>query len=111
MKNRKPSEGGRSVGPQAPVRKRVGEVTAQERDEIRALFERKNALLELFRGLSESNTLNNTIYEKIVADLGKATTRFTDWWSAKSTQYHWENVSGWQWQIDFDDCSIYLVKP
>jgi CXXX repeat modification system protein len=111
VKNRKRIDGNSAQAVREPVRKRVGEVTAQERDEIRSLFERKNALLELFRSLSESNAMNDTIYERVVADLGKATTRFTEWWSAKSTQYHWENVAGWQWQIDFDDCSIYLVKP
>lgn len=111
MKTRRNTE--KSPGPvgAASGRKRVGEVTAEERDEIRMLFERKNALLELFKTLAEAGSVNDAIYERVVADLGKVTTRFNEWWSAKSTQYQWENIPGWQWNIDFNDCSIYLAKP
>lgn len=90
--------------------KRVGEVTAEERDEVRMLFERKNALLELFKTLAQSGSIGDDLYDRIVADLGKATTRLDEWWAAKSVHYQWENVPGWQWRINFDDGVIYLDK-
>ena len=92
--------------------KKIGQVTAEERDEIRFLFERKNGLLELSRSLVtvDKKTLENSpLYEKIVADLGKVSTKFQDWWDEKSVGYHWESVRGSHWQIDFETCDIYLV--
>jgi CXXX repeat modification system protein len=74
------------------------------------LFERKNALVELCRGLAESGTLTSSpLYEKIVADLGTVTTRLNRWWSEMSAKYQWESVPGCQWEIDFNDASIYLT--
>ncbi|MGA2616103.1 MAG: CXXX repeat peptide modification system protein [Thermoguttaceae bacterium] len=91
-------------------KKRVGQVTIAERDEIRALFERKNALLELFKSLADGEQLNNAVYEKVVADLGKVTTQFDEWWSAMRSKYQWEGAADGHWEIDFDDASIYLAR-
>ena len=90
-------------------KKRVGQVTVEECDEIRTLFERKNALLELFKTLADGDRLDGAIYEKVVADLGKVTTRFDHWWSAMRTKYQWESAANGHWEIDFDDASIYLL--
>lgn len=105
MRNAKKGE---SAAPGAAGRKRVGQVSPEERDQIRALFERKNALLELFRTLADADQVNDTIYERVVADLGKVTTQFNEWWTAKQKKYNWQGIAGGHWDIDFDDCSIYL---
>ena len=89
-------------------KKRVGQVTPEERDEIKVLFERKNALVELFKTLADSSPMNEVIYEKLVADLGKVTTLSNQWWSAKSAKYQWNSAQDGTWEIDFADCSIYL---
>ena len=94
----------------AQPRKRVGQVSAVERDEIRAIFERKNGLAELFRSLTDAPQVNNVIYEKLVADIGAATTRHHEWWSAMSKKYGWPVVPDGRWEIDFDDCAIYLLR-
>jgi len=99
-----------AVGVNAMPRKRVGQVSREERDEIRTLFERKNALTELFRSLAESAQVNSIIYEKLVADLGAATTRQSQWWSSMNLKYGWESAADGRWEIDFDDCSIYLLR-
>ncbi|MGA2033138.1 MAG: CXXX repeat peptide modification system protein [Thermoguttaceae bacterium] len=91
-------------------KKRVGQVTDAERDEIRTLFERKIALLELFKSLADGDQLDNAVYEKVVADLGKVTTRFDAWWSAMRRKYQWESAVNGHWEIDFDDSSIYLLR-
>lgn len=91
----------------------VGKVSLKERDEIRALFERRSGLLELVQSLSQngSGMLDNTVfYEKVVADLGKTTTRFRKWWDDKAKAYGWPGKPGWQWSIDFDTCQISMNK-
>jgi CXXX repeat modification system protein len=93
--------------------KNVGSVTPEERDEIRALFERKNGLAELFRSLvtlDQEELEKSNLYERIVADMGSVTTRFQQWWADKSKKYSWEDVKGYQWEIDFDTCTIFLRK-
>ncbi len=90
----------------------VGRVTPQERDEIQALYERKNGLNELVLSLQDSELLNNPhFYEKIVADLGRTTTRSADWWNEKAKLYGWKNAPGGHWTIDFDSCDILLTTP
>jgi len=97
------------VTPNKPAKKRVGQVTPEERDEIKTLFERKNALTELFKTLAESDSMNSAAYEKVVADLGQVTTRFGQWWAEMSGRHQWESAKNGRWEIDFNDCSIYLV--
>jgi CXXX repeat modification system protein len=88
-------------------KKLLGKVTEQERDEIKFLFERKNGLSELFKIIPEDN---NKVYEKILKDMGETSTKFQLWWDNKSKQYHWENIKGYNWEIDFNTCEIFLVK-
>ncbi|MGE5341300.1 MAG: CXXX repeat peptide modification system protein [Candidatus Omnitrophota bacterium] len=94
-------------------RKWVGKVTEEERDEIQSLFERKNGLIELTRSLTnmeKKDLESSALYEKLVTDMGKVSTKFQKWWDEKSMKYNWENVQGYHWQIDFETCNIYLVK-
>jgi CXXX repeat modification system protein len=91
----------------------VGLVTEGERDEIRALFERKNGLLELFRslsGLSEQELHAGALYEKLVRDMSDNAARFQLWWDTMHRKYSWESVSGCKWEIDFESCTVYRIK-
>lgn len=90
------------------MRKEVGSVSPEERDEIQALFERKNGLSELAKILSSEN---ESLYEKLVRDLGVNTTLFQNWWNEKSKKYQWESADNGNWEIDFSTCKIYLVTP
>jgi CXXX repeat modification system protein len=97
--------------PQGPVV--VGKVSARERDEMQALFERKNGLVELVQSLAQNSggLLDNPVfYEKVVADLGSTTTRSRKWWEEKAKAYGWPNKPGWQWSIDFDSCQITMTQ-
>ena len=84
----------------------VGRITEAERDEIKALFERKNGLAELFRGLPEAAPL----YDRIVQDMGATATKFQQWWDEKSRQYKWKGTAGHHWEVDFEACEILLKK-
>lgn len=88
------------------MRKLVGHVSESERDEIRALFERKNGLVELAKILSSDNP---ELYNKLVSDLGETSTLFQNWWNNMGAKYNWTSVPDGKWEIDFNDCAIYLI--
>lgn len=90
------------------MKKEIGIVSPEERDEIQALFERKNGLNELAKILTSDN---ESLYEKLVKDLGENSTRFQNWWNEKSSKYQWESADNGNWEIDFNTCKIYLVTP
>ena len=88
------------------VRKIVGQVTPEERDEIQKLFERKNGLTELAKIVTADN---NELYEKLVKDMGETGTKFQQWWDEKAKQYNWESHQNGNWEINFQTCEITLV--
>lgn len=87
-------------------KKVVGSVTEQEKNEIQSLFERRNGLNELAMILTAEN---ETLYEKLVKDMGETGAKFQGWWDSMALKYQWESVEGGDWEIDFDTCEIYLV--
>ena len=87
------------------TRKLVGNVTAEERDEIQALFERKNGLAELGKIITADNS---ELYEKLVGDMGRTQTRFQRWWDTMAAKYKWESAANGQWEIDFNTCEVFL---
>lgn len=89
------------------MRKLVGNVTVEEKNEILSLFERRNGLKELAKILTPDN---DALYEKLVKDMGDTGTRFQDWWNRMGAKYQWESIEGGNWEIDFDTCDIYLLK-
>lgn len=87
------------------MRKVVGSVTAEEKNEIQALFERRNGLNELAKILTVENT---ELYEKLIKDMGETGTKFQNWWDRMGTKYQWESSVNGSWEINFDTCEIYL---
>ena len=59
------------------MKKKVGQVTPEEKNEIQQLFERRNGLNELAKILNADNT---ELYEKLVKDMGETGTKFQNWW-------------------------------
>lgn len=90
------------------MKKEIGKVSEAERDEILALFERRNGLTELAKILTPDNS---ELYEKLVADMGRTNSRFQSWWDETSKKYGWESVPDGNWEIEFPTCVIYLVSP
>lgn len=94
-------------------KKEVGKVTQEEKDEIKALFERKNGISELSKSLiniPKSELENSYLYEKLITDMGKVAAQFQKWWDTMSAKYKWESMPGYRWEIDFDTCKIFLKK-
>lgn len=88
------------------VKKVIGQVTADEKDEIQTLFERRNGLNELAKILTADNA---ELYEKLVKDLGETGTRFQNWWDRMAGKYRWESAEDGNWEINFDTCEISLI--
>ena len=88
------------------MKKEVGFVTPEERDQIQKLFERRNGLNELAKILSAND---DELYQKLVKDMGETSTKFQNWWNEMGTKYNWEAADNGNWEIDFNDCKIYLV--
>ena len=89
------------------MEKVVGKVTAQERDEILACYERRNGLHGLVKIIDMHD---KELYEKVVRDLGETETAFQSWWDRMAQKYQWESSEGGNWAIDFDTCEITLVQ-
>ncbi len=85
-------------------RRRVGQVTESERDEIRRLVERANGLLELGMILDDGDPL----HERFVADRQRATEAKRRWWVAMARRYGWESAEGAQWNVDFATREVWL---
>lgn len=88
------------------TKKLVGHVTVEEKEEILALFERRNGLNELAKILTADN---GELYEKLVKDMGETGTKFQSWWDRMSQKYNWESAENGHWEINFDTCEIFLV--
>ena len=84
----------------------MGQVSPEEKDEIQALFERRNGLQELAKIVDAQNT---ELYEKLVKDMGETGTKFQAWWDEKAKQYGWESHTKGNWEINFQTCEITLV--
>lgn len=90
------------------MKKEVGSVTPEERDEIQSLFERRNGLNELAKILTADN---GELYERLVKDMGETSSKFQNWWNRMGEKYQWESAENGNWEIDFNDCTIFLVTP
>lgn len=88
------------------TKKIVGQVTAEEKNEIQMLFERRNGLNELAKILT---TENAELYDKLVKDMGETATKFQQWWDTMAQKYNWESAPNGNWEINFDTCEISLV--
>lgn len=88
------------------MKKIISRVTEEEKNEIQALFERRNGLNELSQILTIEN---EALYEKLVKDLGETGAKFQDWWDRMGEKYNWESAEDANWEINFETCEIYLV--
>jgi CXXX repeat modification system protein len=88
------------------MKKLVGKVTEEERNEILELFERRNGLTELAKIVNN----NDALYEKLITDMGATATKFQSWWNEMSEKYQWESADDGNWEINFDTWEIFLVK-
>ena len=86
------------------MKKIIGKVSLEERDEIKRLYERKNGLAELAKVIGSDDVL----YERLVSDMSKTISSYQEWWDKTSEKYKWDSVPNGHWSIDFETCDISL---
>jgi CXXX repeat modification system protein len=93
------------------VKKLIGTVSPEERDEIKSLYERKNGLTELFKSLTDIDRHETArLYDKLVRDMAETSAKYQAWFDTLSKKYKWENIPGFNWEVNFDNCEVYLTK-
>jgi CXXX repeat modification system protein len=90
-------------------KEKVGSVTKEEKEEIKKLYERKLALMDILPSLNLTNEQKNEMYEKVVQDIGKTNLLFQSWWDEKGLKYNWKSAENGKWIIDFDTNDIFLL--
>ena len=88
------------------MKKKVGQVSPEEKQEIQKLFERKNGLAELAKIITSDN---DALYDKLVKDMGETATKFQQWWDSMSAKYQWKSANNGNWEINFETNEVYLV--
>jgi len=83
---------------------RVGKVTVEERDEIRNIYEKINALRNLQLIVEEEN-----LYKKVEKDLQNVEKEFDEWWGEKARKYQWKSKDDASWIIDFSSNDIFIT--
>ena len=89
------------------MKKLVGNVTEDEKNEIQSIFERRNGLSELAQIVKQDDSL----YERLVTDMGQTATKFQNWWDTTAKKYNWESHPDGNWEIDFNTNEIFLNIP
>ena len=85
--------------------KEVGILTQEESENLEELLEKKIALENWLKILSESQE----IYKKVNRDYKKIVEEYEKWWRDTSDKYIWESTDNSFWSIDFKSRKVYLV--
>lgn len=85
--------------------KEVGTLTQEESRNLEKLLEKKIALENLLKILSESQE----VYKKVDRDYKNIVEEYEKWWRDASDKYIWESTENSFWSIDFKSRKVYLV--
>lgn len=93
------------------MKKLLGKVTNEEKEQVMAISRRRSALHELFATLgNEAATPNDALYERIVADIGETNQKLKDWWSATAKAHDWSFSEKDIWQVEYESNELYLIS-
>ncbi|HEO4727705.1 TPA: CXXX repeat peptide modification system protein [Streptococcus agalactiae] len=85
--------------------KEVGILKQEESENLEELLEKKIALENLLKILSESQE----VYKKVNRDYKKIVEEYEKWWRDTSDKYIWESTDNSFRSIDFKSRKVYLV--
>lgn len=85
--------------------KEVGTLTQEESRNLEKLLEKKIALENLLKILSESQE----VYKKVDRDYKNIVEEYEKWWRGTSDKHIWESTENFFWSIDFKSRKVYLV--
>lgn len=89
------------------MKEKVGQVTEEEKNEIKQLFERQNGLNELAQIVTPAN---GELYEKMLSDRKTTQEKFDRLWDRLLQKNRWTQRRFGFWKIDFDTNDIYLER-
>lgn len=95
------------------LKEKVGLVSEEEKNEIKAIFQRRLALKELLMTINNPSLPEadkDDLYRRIVDDLTKNRELHEKWWKEMPLKYHWKWDENSFWSIDFDTNEIFLVQ-
>ncbi len=85
--------------------KEVGTLTKEESRNLEELLEKKIALENLLKILSDSQE----VYKKVDRDYKNIAEEYEKWWRDTLDKYIWESTDNSFWSIDFKSKKVYLV--
>lgn len=85
------------------MKKVVGLVTEDEKNEIKAIYRHKNSLEELILSLPK----NSEIYNDVISDLDATMDNYQKWWDICYEKYKWEKGEV-DWMIIFETNEIVI---
>lgn len=86
---------------------KLATMNLEEKKEIQDIFMRKAALEELLQIIDLNNI---TLYERIIFDITECRTKMGLWWDAVSEKHGWKYGQDYEWNVDFSDGSICVMK-
>lgn len=86
------------------MKKIIGQVTYEEKEQISSLFEKKVALENML--LMDIKEIQN----KVILDLHQINEKMQNWWYKMGLKYQWTVEENAQWEIDFNTREIVLSK-
>lgn len=85
----------------------IGEVTAEETNEIQSYHLKRKALQELQLIVNQES---DPLYGKLHEDLKNTIQSYNDWWNRMKVKYSWNVPDGKRLRIDFETGRIICVE-
>ena len=85
------------------MKKVIGKVTEEEKQQIKDINEHKNSLEELLLILPQECEL----YQKALDEMNNTMNAYQEWWSTHYNKYHWEKGNT-NWTILFETNEIII---
>lgn len=80
------------------------QITEEEKQEVRSLFNRKNAIRELL----DSSYNNQGLFDKLTGEFVEVSTNFQNWFKKFEEKYQAVGAPGHFWSVDFDNNTVTL---
>ncbi len=83
-----------------------------EAEQIRKIFQRKTALLELMPTIKSPMDKQSLdyLYEKVVNDLQQTNQKMREWWNDLSKTHGWDYGDGYSWTVNFHNQEIMITQ-
>lgn len=88
-------------------KEKLGDITADECEKLKAIYLRKSALEELLISLDTTDKSGN-LYERIMSDLIECKKSMSEWWNDVSSRNGWDYGPEYRWEVQFNTREVFL---